>query len=153
SDSAREDSEPASTAAAVDTAAVVRANTRFALRLYASMGTVQGNRFVSPFSLSTALTMTAAGARGETLKQMMAVLGLPEGQDPHPAMGRLLREVNAAHSRKVELRAANALWRQRGLPLLADYAGRVRECYGAGLQQTDFAASPEEARRTINMWA
>ncbi len=139
--------------ARVDMAAVVRANTRFALRLHASMATVQGNRFVSPFSLSTALNMAAAGARGETLRQMLAVLGLPEGDDPHPALGRLLRQVKAARSRKVELRAASALWRQRGLPLLADYARQMRDCYEAGLQQANFAEAPEEARQAINEWA
>ena len=66
----------------VDSAAVVRANTRFALRLHASMATVQGNRFLSPFSVSAALTLATAGARGETLRQMTAVLGLPEPTGP-----------------------------------------------------------------------
>src|SRR3954452_653547 len=49
---------------------VVRDNDRFACDLYGRLRERPGNLFYSPYSLSTALAMTYAGARGETADQM-----------------------------------------------------------------------------------
>ena len=48
--------------------------------------------FFSPFSIETALAMTSAGARGETLAEMQKTLHLPA--DPHAAFGQLLNHLN-----------------------------------------------------------
>jgi hypothetical protein len=53
---------------------LVDANTDFALDLYQQLDKNQGNIFFSPYSISTALAMTYAGARGQTEEQMAAVL-------------------------------------------------------------------------------
>ena len=52
----------------------VEANTAFALDLYGQLRSTTGNLFFSPYSMSTCLTMTYAGARGDTEKQMRQVL-------------------------------------------------------------------------------
>src|SRR5947209_1876439 len=58
-----------------DVSTVVEGNNRFALDLYGRLrGEQPGNLFFSPSSLSTALAMTYAGARGETEAQMARVL-------------------------------------------------------------------------------
>ena len=57
-----------------DQQAVVGGNTEFALDLYARLRGEDGNLFLSPYSISTALAMTYAGARGETARQMEEVL-------------------------------------------------------------------------------
>ena len=61
----------------VDKALVVQGNTEFALSLYAQLHSQEGNLFFSPLSLSTALAMTYAGARGQTAEQMATVLHFP----------------------------------------------------------------------------
>ena len=48
----------------------------FACSLYATLAEHEENLFFSPLSLTTALAMTAEGARGETAAQMGDVLGL-----------------------------------------------------------------------------
>jgi serpin B len=58
-------------------AEVVRGNNRFALELYGELRRGRGNLFCSPFSISTALAMTYAGARGETAEQMAGTLHFP----------------------------------------------------------------------------
>jgi len=55
---------------APDLEAVVQGNHRFALDFYVKLKTAPGNLFFSPYSLSVALAMTCAGARGETERQM-----------------------------------------------------------------------------------
>ena len=51
---------------------VAEGNTQFALDLYRNLRGEEGNLFISPHSISTALAMTYAGARGETAAQMAA---------------------------------------------------------------------------------
>ena len=60
----------------------VDANNAFAFELYQSLLDAPGNMAYSPFSLSIALAMTYAGARGDTESQMSAVLhfDLPQEQ-------------------------------------------------------------------------
>jgi hypothetical protein len=53
---------------------VVRGNTEFALALCQKLRTVEGNLFFSPYSISTALAMTYAGARDNTQGSDEAVL-------------------------------------------------------------------------------
>ena len=60
-----------------DIPALVEGNTQFAMNLYQVLGSEEpsGNLFFSPFSISTALGMTYAGAEGNTAAQMADVLG------------------------------------------------------------------------------
>src|SRR5882672_11230423 len=59
---------------------LVDGNTAFALDLYGQLKASPGNLFFSPYSISTALAMTWAGARGETEKQMARVLHFDKDQ-------------------------------------------------------------------------
>src|SRR5580658_7537928 len=62
-----------SVADAAQTKALVEGNTAFALDLYARLAGAPGNLFFSPYSISTCLAMTYAGARGNTASQMSHV--------------------------------------------------------------------------------
>ena len=65
---------------AADAQTLVDGNNAFALDLYRRLSEKDGNIVFSPYSISTALAMTYAGARGETAEQMAKVLHftLPE---------------------------------------------------------------------------
>ena len=74
---------------------LVRSNNDFAFDMYDAAGRAgEGNMIFSPYSISTALAMTSAGARGETEKQMRQVLhfGIPQAQ-VHPAFSQLQRQL------------------------------------------------------------
>ena len=73
--STKERAAPAATAA--ELAELVDGNSAFAFDLYRSLGAEDGNLFYSPYSISLALAMTYAGARGETERQMADTLHLP----------------------------------------------------------------------------
>jgi len=145
--------------AASDVAVVTDAGNRFALALYARLRAEPGNFFFSPESISTALAMTATGARGQTLDQMATTLGLRPDQPIRPdwiarAFGAALAPLRAdGPSSGYELSVANSLWGQRAYGFLPDYLAVLKTSFGAGLQEVDFAADAEGARRTINAWA
>jgi len=60
-----------------DVASVVEGNSSFAFDLYARLKSQEGNLIYSPYSISTALAMTYAGARGDTAAEMHRVLHFP----------------------------------------------------------------------------
>ena len=69
---------------------VVDGNTQFALDLYGELCTGEGNLFLSPHSVSTALAMTCGGARGATSTEMAHVLHFAlESDQLHPAFAEL----------------------------------------------------------------
>lgn len=136
--------------------AVVEGNNQFAYDLYARLAQEPGNLFFSPFSLSTALAMTHAGARGTTEAEMARALHFPADQAKlHPAVAGLVGDLNAGTGAAAgyELSVANALWGQKGFAFLPAFLDLTRAHYAAGFRELDFKADAEAARRTINDWA
>lgn len=138
----------------VDMKPVVEGNNVFALNLYAKLVQEKSNLFFSPYSISTALAMTYAGARGETETQMADVLHFTLEQEAlHPAFAKLsahFQEIQQAGN--VALDIANALWVQQDFTLLDLFLDTVKKYYQAGLFQVNFREAYEEVRIRINAW-
>jgi serpin B len=135
--------------------AVVEGNNRFALDLYARLRTGgSGNLFFSPGSLSTALAMTSAGARGRTAEQMAEVLHFRLPQEELHRAFAALQVTWAADGQEAgyRLSVANRLWGQEGFDFRPAFLATTREHYGAELAQVDFARQAEQSRRWINAW-
>ena len=135
----------------------VAANNEFAFGLYQSLRLEDGNLFYSPYSISTALAMLYAGARGETEAQMSATLHYVLPQDQlHPAFNLLEQTLvtSASDDPSFQLRVANSLWGQEQFPFLPGFLDVIARNYGAGIHLVDFtsAENSEAARQTINEW-
>jgi serpin B len=145
------------------TSELVTGNTAFALDLYGVVrqGT-DGNLLFSPYSISQAVAMTYAGARGETAGQIAKTLSFAL---PAPALNDAFHTLNAdlvargdsegdaAHGEPARgLRIANALWGEHTYPFSTSYRAEIAQAYGAKLQQSDFVHAPEDARQQINAW-
>lgn len=139
---------------ASDAETLVRDNTDFALDLYGRLAETPGNLFFSPYSISTALAMTYAGARGNTETEMAAALRFTLGQEAlHPAFAEILDQLaEAQRSGDLRLHVANSLWPQQGYPLLEDYLSLVKTHYGVAITAVDYKQAAEEARVRINGW-
>jgi serpin B len=137
-----------------DVKTVVRGNTDFACELYGRLAGAKGNLFFSPYSVSTALAMTYAGARGTTAEEMAKTLHLAlPAEQLHAACAALLRDLHGqGKPRPFRLAIANALWGQKGYGFLPAFIDVTRANYGAGLREVDFSRAAEEARQTINYW-
>ncbi|WP_276254835.1 serpin family protein [Halomontanus rarus] len=154
----------------------IRGNVAFSLDLLAQLRTEapDENLFCSPYSVSVALAMTYAGARGETADEMADALRYELGQDDlHPAFGALEAEFvrrnedgqevanawagedeteNEDDGPAFEFTTANTVWGQDGYGFSEDYLNLLEAYYGAGMELVDFSGSPEEARQRINEW-
>ncbi len=142
---------------------VAQANTRFGLDLYRALGAQNDddNLFFSPYSISLALAMTEAGARGETQAEMDRALHFDLPQERlHPALNALDRAVRATpegvskedKDQVFQLSIANAVWGQKDYPFRQEYLDLLAEQYGAGLRVVDYRADPDGARQQINQW-
>lgn len=133
----------------------------FAVDLYRKLAEAEGNLFVSPLSVSLALGMARAGARGETAAQIDQVLHLPS--DFAPAQRALQSALAPPPVREQDdqgqtieqpayaLDVANALWGQAGHPFRAPFLEALRNEFSAPLQPIDFG-NQATARATINDW-
>lgn len=138
-----------------DVVTLVNDNTVFALDLYQQLKTnTEGNIFFSPHSISTALAMTYAGARGNTEKQMVKALHLSLAQNSlHPAFAALEARLNqAGKAGRVKMLAANSLWPQQDYKFLAEYLKLVQRCYNAAITPLDYRSDRDTAQKTINNW-
>lgn len=150
----------APTVAPADLSALTAGNSAFALDLYQALRKTPGNLFYSPHSISLALAMTYAGARGNTAQQMATALHftLPP-EKLHPAFDSLDltlaqrgQGAKGQDSNGFRLNVVNAIWGQTGFAFQPDFLNLLAEDYGAGLRLLDFAQSPDPSRVTINQW-
>ena len=139
---------------------LVSGNSAFAFDLYRTLAARDGNLFYSPYSISLAIAMTYAGARGETERQMADTLRILLPQDTlHSTFNALDLEI-ASRGKSPELeegeafrlKIANAVWSQEDHGFLEEFLNVLSESYGTGVRPVDFRGSPEESRITINDW-
>jgi serpin B len=142
-----------------DEATLVQGNNTFALDLYRSLRKSNGNLAYSPYSLSIALAMPYAGARGDTESQMAQTLHYTLPQDRlHPAFNQL--DLNLAAEAQtsdgapnpLKLNIANAVWGEQTFSFLPDYLALLARNYGAGIQLADFVNHADAVRQQINDW-
>ena len=132
--------------------AVVDGNNDFGADLYGAIGAKPGNVVFSPASISTALAMTYAGARGDTAAQMAKTMHLPGAPfDVHAGYGALLTRLTSTATGDPELRVANRLFGQKGWTMEAPFLSITKDRYAAPVELLDFGAS-DAARGTINTW-
>lgn len=138
----------------------VEGNSAFAFDLLQQIRGEDKNLFYSPHSMSTALAMLQAGARGQTEQQITEVMHyLTDQSKLHPSFNHLDLELNsrgqgavAADGNPFRLNVVNAIWGQKDYSFLPEYLDTLALNYGSGLRVLDFASAPESARQTINAW-
>jgi serpin B len=138
-----------------DVLQLVNGNNQFAVGIYSQIAANANNGdnlLVSPFSISAALTMTYAGAGGNTARQMASVLGFSLPPDRlHAAFGQLIGDLTAPNE-PYQLSIANRLFGQAGFQFQQPFLDITSNDYGAPLEQLDFIHNADGARNTINQW-
>ncbi len=134
------------------TSSLVEGANQFAFELFSQLAEENGNSFISPYSIHTALAMTYEGASGGTADGMESALNLPGDDDVRlPAFADLHEKLNL--EREVELKTANALWPQENFPFYEDYLEAVKKHYLARIESLNYTPNPDAAVKKINEWA
>jgi serpin B len=144
-----------------DLGALANGNSEFAFDLYTALMQQQtGNFFFSPYSLSLALAMAYAGARGDTAQEMAEVLHFNLSPDLlHQAFNytalELAKRADESMTSKdgngFKLNVVNDAWGQQGYPFLQHYLDSLATNYGAGMRVVNFA-NGEAVRQEINKY-
>lgn len=132
----------------------VDGNTAFALDLYQKLKERPGNLFFSPYSISTSLAMTYAGARGPTEAEMAKVLHFNLAQTNLPVVfGELTERMDQIQRwNRITFVTANSLWCQKDYRFTDAFLNLVHEFYHAEARQVDFKQSAPAAAKEINGW-
>lgn len=110
------------------------------------------NVAISPFSISTALTMAYAGAVGDTETQMRDVMHMEgEKQASLDAAGKLAASLRRSEG-AFKVAVANRLFGERTYAFEDSYLATAKDTFGASLAPVDFKLQPEASRQLINDW-
>lgn len=135
-------------------AGFVLSNDGFATDLYGRLGKdATKNVFFSPASISTALAMTYAGAKGATATEMAKTMHFdlaPANLDD--AFHSLLLRLDASGGKDPEMHVANRLFAQNDLKLLPSFTKVTHDSFLADVGLVDFKTAAEPARELINKW-
>jgi serpin B len=159
-----------------DVQVAIAANNAFATDLFSRLaaGQAGANVFASPVSASLALTMTYAGAKGDTATQMAKALHFDPSASIFDAQNALSQELaglapaalaSAKQSANdgepgsttpaaddYRLDVVNSVWGQQGASWASPFLTVLGKSYGAGMYLADFAGAPDAARQSINDW-
>ncbi|MBL8102940.1 MAG: serpin family protein [Anaerolineales bacterium] len=137
---------------------LVDGNNAFALDIYHSLRSENGNLILSPYSMSLALAMTYAGARSETEAQMAQTLHFASQNELHASFNALDLELEKEpinldkDLEPLQLNIANAVWAEQTFTFLPEFLDTIAVNYGAGINLADFKNKSNDERLTINNW-
>jgi serpin B len=128
---------------------------RFGSNLYEQLAKAgQKNLILSPYSVSTALSMALAGANGQTRTEMARALGQPaDSAAYHADLAAMLERIRkAANQGENVFLDANRVWLERDFTVLPDFRRTLESTYHAPFAAVDFRGNVEAVRREINSW-
>jgi serpin B len=135
---------------AAEIASLVKSNNHFALELWAHADA--GNTAMSPLSISTALAMTWAGAKGATADEMKKMMHMEGETDLLVSQWARISYALQDPSRPLKLKLANRLYGDAHYQFDTIYFTITRNAFSAPLEIIDFRADAEAARTKINTW-
>lgn len=123
----------------------------FAGDLYQHYQQLDGNLAFSPLSISTAVGMAYAGARGETAEQIRDVFYFGEEPGIHESFGALISSLDKEDG-YYEPDLANSLWPQEGVSFRQPFLDTLTNDYEGHTENLDYINEWAAARERINGW-
>ncbi|CAH1776291.1 unnamed protein product [Owenia fusiformis] len=140
-----------------DTEALTKSMNAFAIDLYKEIvkqnkGNDTENVFISPISISMALSMMLLGTAGDTKTQMVETLHLKDtpGDIFHSAYA-CLKDFLFKDRKAFALQSANKLYRDKTLKVKEPFLESLNKFYDGAIEELDFKDS-ETSTKIINNW-
>jgi len=136
-------------------ASIVAANNDFGFNILQQLNseqTTEGNLFVSPLSISQALSMAWNGAAGNTATEIASVLGYSEGMtDGINQSSRTITNALLNADNKVAMSIANSIWYNQLYEIMPSFVDTCNASYNAEVKRCDFSNS-DASVKAINGW-
>ncbi len=108
------------------------------------------NTFISPLSVSMALSMTLNGAQGQTAEEMKQALRASDyTMDEINDYNQTLREALLKVDPSTQLGIANSIWAKHGFPVKETFTQTNRDYYDAEVRTEDFSVNTV---KLMNQW-
>jgi len=131
----------------------VEGNNKFAFNIFKEISKDESNKnmFISPLSISMALTMTYNGARENTKAEMNKVLGY-EGMDDDKINNdyKILHSYLENLDENIKLNISNSIWIKEGEDINKEFININKDIFGAKVDNLDFT-KPSSVDK-INNW-
>lgn len=135
-----------------DAQALVESTNAFSLDLLREADARDDNLIISPASVSTAVGFAYRGAVGDTASQLKTVMRYPFDPEQNLRANGALMTTMSLSAKGRDLRTANAIWLQEGMPFEEPFEQDMTAYAKAGIERADFRADPEAARQLVNRW-
>ncbi|MDR2340094.1 MAG: serpin family protein [Deltaproteobacteria bacterium] len=134
--------------------ALSKANNKVAIELYRKLARdTRGNLFFSPLSISSALSMSYAGAKSTTAAEFETALKYPyKGTELLKAQKNLSDALLAVSKGGPEFVLANSLWPDFETKILDSYSTEIDKYFGPLIFPVDYKNDESGARDKINDW-
>jgi serpin B len=140
-------------------AAVASINS-FAFDCYQEFKNGDENIFFSPLSINYALSMTCAGANGNTEAEFWDLLHITQQETWHYEILNAIDQTitmepanpDPDQGDELQLNLVNTIWGQQDYTFQAPFMDTLALYFGAGLNVVDFTSEPENCRLLINDW-
>ncbi len=129
------------TAQKVEVETAEQGNSMFAFELYQQLSKTKENVFFSPFSISSALSMTYVGAAGTTAEEMKNTLHFLENSDScHSEFNILMNKIpkKSKDKQATQISIANSLWAQKDFHFEDVFLKTVKSNYNTPVEMVDF---------------
>ncbi|KAK3606706.1 hypothetical protein CHS0354_013549 [Potamilus streckersoni] len=125
----------------------------FAFDLYQQIGASSADDiFLSPFSISTVMSMVYLGSKGETAKQMSRTLKMENmPKIIHEKFEEYIKLIKAENT-NVTLTTANRLYPHTGKEILDEYIMTCFKHYKTDVVPADYAERASDVEKEINSW-
>jgi serpin B len=132
----------------------------FATAMHGQVRGLSGNLVYSPFSMTSALAMLYAGAKGTTATEMKSALRFQlDGAPLYSAFNWTDQELanrgkgaKSADGKAFRLSVVNDVWSQADYAFEPTYLDTLAENFGTGVHVQDFKNDPEGSRKNINAY-
>lgn len=134
-------------------AKLTSANNTFAFKIFNEVfkDDTEENIFISPLSISAALTMTYNGAKGNTEKAIAKTLGFNQLKNEEINKNfKIVIENLTANNAQVQFNIANSLWANKNLKFKDEFLNINKKFYNAKITNLDF--KDKKSPSVINDW-
>jgi serpin B len=132
---------------------VEKANNDFNAKLYQHIAKGNNHNIViSPFSVTSVMSMVLSEENGEKGKQIKTDLSLPENKYLLPGLNHILGLLNSRHGVSFVFQSANRVYTKDEFELRGDFLEVNKKYYHLANPETINFYESEEARVIINTW-
>ena len=131
-----------------DVRSVASSNDQFSLKLYDLLRNKEGDLLMSPFSMSVVMAMVSAGARGNTLTQIMKGFSFPTPSSLQLGYKDTLPALKSTDNFTLE--AANTAFVQKSYSVLPSFQDILEKFFPTSFQSVNFRNGHSAAKKNNN---